>query len=129
MDIRIIISMFEDLKKLILEKFSNLLKLVESLANAKFEQPVLPIIPLVNLSVLENHTAQTKELIEEGFKKHQEQSDELGQKLQKQQDPPYPSKIPPHHRAKPIKGVPCIGLTRYGTSQFSELQYLSVHSK
>ena len=123
MDIRIIISMFEDLKKLILEKFSNLLKLVESLANAKFEQPVLPIIPLVNLSELENHTAQTKEL------KHQEQSDELGQKLQKQQDPPYPSKIPPHHRAKPIKGVPCIGLTRYGTSQFSELQYLSVHSK
>lgn len=62
--------------------------MVESLANAKFEQPVLPIIPLVNLSELENHTAQTKELIEEGFKKHQEQSDELGQKLQKQQDPP-----------------------------------------
>lgn len=129
MDIRIIISMFEDLKKLILEKFSNLLKLVESLANAKFEQPVLPIIPLVNLSELENHTAQTKELIEEGFKKHQEQLDEPGQKLQKQQDTPYPSKIPPHHRAKTIKGVPCIGLTHRGTPQFSELQYLSVHSK
>lgn len=92
MDIRIIISMFEDLKKLILEKFSNLLKLVESLANAKFEQPVLPIIPLVNLSELENHTAQTKELIKESFKKHQEQLDELGQKLQKQQNPPYPFK-------------------------------------
>ncbi|WP_280216410.1 hypothetical protein [Bacteroides fragilis] len=92
MDIRIIISMFEDLKKLILEKFSNLLKLVESLANAKFEQPVLPIIPLVNLSELENHTAQTKELIEEGFKKHQEQLDELGQKLQKQQNTPLPVK-------------------------------------
>ena len=89
MDIRIIISMFEDLKKLILEKFSNLLKLIESLANAKFEQPVLPIIPLVNLSELENHTAQTKELIKESFKKHQEQLDELGQKLQKQQNPPY----------------------------------------
>ena len=92
MDIRIIISMFEDLKMLILEKFSNLLKLVESLANAKFEQPVLPIIPLVNLSELENHTAQTKELIEEGFKKHQEQLDEPGQKLQKQQDTPLPVK-------------------------------------
>lgn len=84
--------MFEDLKKLILEKFSNLLKLVESLANTKFKQPVLLIIPLVNLSELENHTAQTKELITDGFKKHQKQLDELGQKLQKQQDPPYPFK-------------------------------------
>ena len=45
MDIKIIISMFEDLKKLISEQFSNLSKLVESLANAKSDQPALPIIP------------------------------------------------------------------------------------
>lgn len=72
------------------DNISNLLKLVESLANAKSEQPVLPIIPQANLSELENHTAQTKELIKEGFKKHQEQFDELGQKHQKQQDKPLP---------------------------------------
>ena len=78
MDIKIIISMFEDLKKLISEQFSNLSKLVESLANAKSDQPALPIIPQqVDLSELENHASHTKELIQEGFKKHQEQLDEL----------------------------------------------------
>lgn len=91
MDIKIIISMFEDLKKLISEQFSNLSKLVESLANAKSDQHVLPIIPQqVDLSELENQTSHTKELIKEGFKKHEEQLDELGQKLQKQQDKPLP---------------------------------------
>lgn len=91
MDIKIIISMFEDLKKLISEQFSNLSKLVESLANAKSDQPVLPIIPQqVDLSELEIHASHTKELIKKGFKKHQEQLDELGQKLQKQQDKPLP---------------------------------------
>lgn len=89
MDIKIIISMFEDLKKLISEQFSNLSKLVESLANAKSDQPALPIIPQqVDLSELENHASHTKELIQEGFKKHQEQLDELGQKLEKQQNKP-----------------------------------------
>ena len=84
MDIKIIISMFEDL-----EQFSNLSKLVESLANAKSDQPALPIIPQqVDLSELENHASHTKELIQEGFKKHQEQLDELGQKLEKQQNKP-----------------------------------------
>lgn len=91
MDIKIIISMFEDLKKLISEQFNSLSKLVESLANAKSDQPMLPIIPQqVNLSELENHASFTRELIKEGFKKHQEQLDELGQKLQKQQDKPLP---------------------------------------
>lgn len=90
MDIKIIISMFEDLKKLISEQFSNLTKLVEFLVKAKSDQPVLPIIPQTDLSELENHAAQTNELIKEGFKKHQEQLDELGQKLQKQQDKPLP---------------------------------------
>lgn len=90
MDIKIIISMFEDLKKLISEQCNNLSKLVESLANAKSDQPVLPIIPQVDLSELENHASQTKELIKEGFKKHQEQLNELGQKLEKQQNKPLP---------------------------------------
>lgn len=91
MDIKIIISMFEDLKKLISEQFSNLSKLVESLANAKSDQPVLPIIPQqVDLSELENHASFTRELIKEGFQKQQEQLDELGQKLEKQQNKPLP---------------------------------------
>lgn len=91
MDIKIIISMFEDLKKLISEQFNNLSKLVESLANAKSDQPVLPIIPQqVDLSELENHASLTNELIKEGFQKQQEQLDELGQKLEKQQNKPLP---------------------------------------
>ncbi len=61
MDIKIIISMFEDLKKLISEQFSNLS--FESLANAKSDQPALPIIPQqVDLSELENHASHTKSL-------------------------------------------------------------------
>lgn len=89
MDIKIIISMFEDLKKLISEQLNNLSKLVESLANAKSDHPVLPIIPQqVDLSELENHASHTKELIKEGFQKQQEQLDELGQKLEKQQNKP-----------------------------------------
>ncbi len=49
---------------------------------------MLPIIPQIDLSELESYAAQTNELIKEGFKKHQEQLDELEQKLQKQQDKP-----------------------------------------
>lgn len=91
MDIKIIISMFEDLKKLISEQFNNLSKLVESLANAKSDQPVLPIIPQqVDLSELENYASHTKELIKEGFQKQQEQLDELGQKLEKHQNKSLP---------------------------------------
>ena len=61
MDIKIIISMFEDLKKLISEQFSNLSKLVESLANAKSDQPALPIIPQqVDLSELEIQKSLSK---------------------------------------------------------------------
>ncbi len=90
MDIKIIISMFEDLKKLISEQFSNLSKLIESLANAKPDQPALPIIPQVNLSELENHMAQTNELIKEGFQKQQEQLHEFQQKLEQHQSKPLP---------------------------------------
>ena len=91
MDIKIIISMFEDLKKLISEQFNNLSKLVEYLANAKSDQPVLPIIPQqVDLSELENYASHTKELIKEGFQKQQEQLDELGQKLEKHQNKSLP---------------------------------------
>ena len=88
MDIKIIISMFEDLKKLTSEQFSNLSKLVESLANAKSDQPVLPIIPQADLSELENHVTETNELIRERFQKQQEQLHEFQQKLEKQKDKP-----------------------------------------
>ena len=90
MDIKIIISMFEDLKKLTSEQFSSLSKLVESLANAKSDQPVLPIIPQVDLSELESHVTETNEVIREGFQKQQEQLDEFQQKLEKQKDKPLP---------------------------------------
>lgn len=90
MDIKIIISMFEDLKKLTSEQFSNLSKLVESMANAKSDQPVLPIIPQADLSELENHVAETNELIRERFQKQQEQLHEFQQKLEKQKDKPLP---------------------------------------
>lgn len=93
MDIKIIISMFEDLKKLISEQFSNLSKLVESLANTKPDQPVLPIIPQVDLSELENYAAQTNELVKEGFQKQQAQLNELELKFEEQQsNPPLPQK-------------------------------------
>lgn len=88
MDIKIIISMFEDLKKLTSEQFSNLSKLVESLANAKSDQPVLPIIPQADLSELENHVTETNELIRERFQKQREQLHEFQQKLEKQKDKP-----------------------------------------
>ena len=90
MDIKIIISMFEDLKKFTSEQFSNLSKLVESLANAKSDQPVLPIIPQADLSELENYVTETNELIKEEFQKQQEQLHEFQQKLEKQQDKPLP---------------------------------------
>lgn len=90
MDIKIIISMFEDLKKLTSEQFSNLSKLVESMANAKSDQPVLPIIPQADLSELENHVTETNEFIKEGFQNQQEQLHEFQQKLEKQKDKPLP---------------------------------------
>lgn len=90
MDIKIIISMFEDLKKLTSEQFNNLSKLVESLANAKSDQPVLPIIPQADLSELESHVTETNTLIKEGFQKQQEQLHEFQKKLEKQKDKPLP---------------------------------------
>lgn len=90
MNIKIIISMFEDLKKLISEQFSKLSKLVEPLANAKSDLPVLPIIPQIDLSELENHAVQTNKLIKEGFQKQQERLHEFEQKLEKLQDKPLP---------------------------------------
>lgn len=90
MDIKIIISMFEDLKKLTSEQFSNLSKLVEPLANAKSDPPVLPIIPQVDLSELESHVTETNKLIKEGLQKQQEQLHEFQQKLEKQKDKPLP---------------------------------------
>lgn len=82
--------MFEDLKKLTSEQFSNLSKLVESMANAKSDQPALPIIPQVDLSELENHMTEINELIRERFQKQQEQLHEFQQKLEKQKDKPLP---------------------------------------
>ena len=90
MDIKIIISMFEDLKKLTSEQFSSLSKLVESLANAKSDQPVLPIIPQVDLSESESHVAETNILFKEGLQKQQELLHEFQQKLEKQKDKPLP---------------------------------------
>jgi len=57
--------------------------LVESWANTKPDPPVLPIIPQVDLSELENYMAQTNERIKEGFQKQQEQLNELEQKFEK----------------------------------------------
>lgn len=64
--------------------------MVESLANDKSDQPVLPIIPQADLSELENHVTETNELIKEGFQKQQEQLHEFQQKLEKQKDKPLP---------------------------------------
>ena len=123
MDIKIIIFMFEDLKKLISEQFSNLSKLVESLANAKSDQPVLPIIPQqVDLSELENHASLTNELIKEGFQKQQEQLDELGQKLEKQQNKPLP--VQKHLHTIELKSSKMvIALISLGVALFSSVCY------
>lgn len=122
MDIEIIISMFEDLKKLISEQFGNLSKLVESLANVKSDQSVQPIIPQMDLSELENHAAQTNELIKVGFKKHQEQLYEFKQKLEKQQDKPLP--VQKHLHTIVLKSskviIPLISL---GVTLFSSVSY------
>lgn len=82
--------MFEDLKKLTSEQFSNLSKLVESVVNVKSDQPVLPIIPQADLSELETHVTETNELIKEGFQKQQDQLHEFQQNLEKQKDKPLP---------------------------------------
>lgn len=97
--------------------------MVESLANAKSDQPVLPIIPQqVALSELENHASHTKELIQEGFKKHQEQLDELGQKLEKQQNKPLP--VQKHLHTIELKSSKMvIALISLGVALFSSVCY------
>ncbi len=123
MDIKIIISMFEDLKKLISEQFSNLSKLVESLANAKSDQPALPIIPQqVDLSIVREPCVHTKELIQEGFEKYQKQLDELGQKLEKQQNKPLP--VQKHLHTIELKSSKVvIALISLGVALFSSVCY------
>lgn len=60
------------------------------MANAKSDQPVLPIIPQVDLSELESHVAETNILFKEGLQKQQELLHEFQQKLEKQKDKPLP---------------------------------------
>ena len=70
MDIKIIISMFEDLKKLIAEQFGKLSKQIESTAKEQSGQPLLPIIQQIDLSELEGATAHTNALIKKASPYH-----------------------------------------------------------
>lgn len=88
MDIKIIIPMLEDLKKLIIEQFSNLSKQIESITKVQPKQPSLPIIQQINLSELENTTARTNAFIKSEFQKSKEQLYELSQKLDEQRNMP-----------------------------------------
>ncbi|MDO5570185.1 MAG: hypothetical protein Q4F97_01790 [Bacteroidales bacterium] len=86
MDIKIIISMFEELKKQTSEQFSNLSKLIES----KVQTPQSTAVQQVDLSVLEQASAETTALIKAEFKQSRQRVEELAERFSEKSREPLP---------------------------------------
>lgn len=101
MDAKLVITSFDELRKLIIEQFKNLSKQMESTKSTLSEQalPTVEIsrikdmirnIPQPNLSNLEQTAANTNALIRSEFQRSQEQLHELSEKLNNRQSAPLP---------------------------------------
>lgn len=101
MDAKLVITSFDELRKLIIEQFKNLSKQMESAKSAPAEQPspttdtsqieeLIRNIPQPDLSNLEQSAANTTALIKSEFQRSQEQLHTIAEKLDSRQSAPLP---------------------------------------
>ena len=101
MDAKLVITSFDELRKLIIEQFKNLSKQMEAAKSTPPEQApptvdtsqikeLIRSIPQPDLSKLEQSAANTNALIRSEFQRSQEQLHELNEKLDNRQSVPLP---------------------------------------
>lgn len=101
MDVKIVITSFDELRKLIIEQFKNLSKQMELAKSTPPEQApptvdtsqikeLIRNIPQPDLSNLEQSAANINALIKSEFQRSHEQLHELNEKLDNHQSSPLP---------------------------------------
>lgn len=145
MDAKLVITSFDELRKLIIEQFKNLSKQMEAAKSTPPEQApptvdtsqikeLIRSIPQPDLSKLEQSAANTNALIRSEFQRSQEQLHELNEKLDNRQSVPLPPQKHLHSvELKSSKvvvalvslGVALLGSISYNVYQFSANSRLS----
>ncbi|MGL4519375.1 MAG: hypothetical protein ACRCUJ_06800 [Phocaeicola sp.] len=128
MDAKLVITSFDELRKLIIEQFKNLSKQMES---AKSTPPTVDTsqikelirnIPQPDLSNLEQSAANTNALIRSEFQRSQEQLHELNEKLDNRQPAPLP--LQKHLHTVELKSSKVVvALVSLGVALFSSASY------
>lgn len=133
MDAKLVITSFDELRKLIIEQFKNLSKQMESAKAAPTEQAsptvdtsqikeLIRNIPQPDLSNLEQSAANTNVLIRSEFQRSQEQLHELNEKLDNHQSTPLPPQKHLHTiELKSSKVV--VALVSLGVALLSSISY------
>lgn len=145
MDAKLVITSFDELRKLIIEQFKNLSKQMESAKSAPPKQPsptadtsqieeLIRNIPQPDLSNLEQSAASTNALIKSEFQRSQEQLHDIAKKLDNRQS----AHLPPQKHLHMIElksskvvialvslGVSLFGSVSYNVYQFTENNRLS----
>ena len=133
MDAKLVITSFDELRKLIIEQFKNLSKQMESAKSTPSEQAppkvdtsqieeLIRNIPQPDLSNLEQSAANTNTLIRSEFQRSQEQLHELSEKLDNRQSAPLPPQKHLHTvELKSSKVV--VALVSLGVALLSSISY------
>lgn len=137
MDAKLVITSFDELRKLIIEQFKNLSKQMESAKSTPAEQPsptadtsqieeLIRNIPQPDLSNLEQSAANTKALIKSEFQRSQEQIHTIAEKLDNRQSAPLPPQKHLHmvelKSSKVVIALVSLGVALLGSASYNVYQ-------
>jgi len=143
MDAKLVITSFDELRKLIIEQFKNLSKQMESAKATPSEQgsptvdtsqieELIRNIPQPDLSNLEQSAANTNALIKSEFERSHEQLHELNEKLDNRQSTPLPPQKYLHtielKSSKVVVALVSLGAALLGSMSYNTYQF-SVNSR
>lgn len=138
MDAKLVITSFDELRKLIIEQFKNLSKQMEAAKSALAKQPsptadtsqieeLIRNIPQPDLSNLEQSAANTNALIKSEFQRSQEQLHEITEKLNNRQSAPLPPQKHLHtvelKSSKVVIALVSLGVALFGSVSYNLYQF------
>lgn len=138
MDAKLVITSFDELRKLIIEQFKNLSKQMEAAKSTPPEQApptvdtsqikeLIRSIPQPDLSKLEQSAANTNALIRSEFQRSQEQLHELNEKLDNRQSVPLPPQKHLHSvelkSSKVVVALVSLGVALLGSISYNIYQF------
>lgn len=138
MDAKLVITSFDELRKLIIEQFKNLSKQMESAKSTPSEQTpptvdtsqikeLIRNIPQPDLSNLEQSAANTNALIRSEFQRSQEQLHELNKKLDNHQSASLPPQKHLHtvelKSSKVVVTLVLLGVALLGSMSYNIYQF------